>query len=528
MWSRVTTLTLGVPAGSLASAEALLARRRAQSAIARGAIHETHVARPEPQTQARSSHAHVRATQQPATQRGPGLTATGGISGADCLAAPASAMPTPLAAPRASQLPQYTQFPGHPNGCLAAVGTGHCATAPLPAQVQCRGPQQGASAPAYWECGAGPSQPVPAELPEAVDWGCGSQDLTATQLQFSPKREPPPGTSLSMQASPLQQVRQFAAPQTIRPCMHVGHLQPPGPWAPGSQPQAAAAQQSVAYAVAAAPWRPGGEGAPNMPPRLTEQVPVSPVSPPGSYGARMAERLRQATTLMRVHGPPVAAPGVAIGDVPQQGDIAAAGGGGCAAVPAQGGGSSRTPCTEGVATHVANRGPRPATGFRAAQLGVGQGAPQGLPQRATHEGPPPPKRARTKAQRLQQLHQSRGESPGHTVDAHLDPSHASGGGSQVRRHAQPGHIPDMGASGQHGAEALGGRHAVNRGVVAVLRGTSMQACGAREMALPGRTRGHATAMPDTEEDEIELVSVTPGVNAVHHTEILDVIDLCDD
>lgn len=470
--------------------------------------------------------------QQPPWQHGP--TAGGSLSHADSQPAPTAA-PAPASAPTActSQLPHFTQYPGQADHHVAAVDIAHCGSAPqacqphLPALAP---PVASAPAPAYWQHTGALQQAVRAPAAPALDWRGGSQEMAATQLQFSPKQEAQAGAACGAPWSPLQQVHSVGLSATY---MHVGD---PGPHGVCRQQWAAAAPPSPARAATGGTLHHGSRAAPATPPRLIRPPPVSPVSPPGSYGARMADQLRQATTLLRVHGGPVggACHSPHSGSAAHAAGMAAEGGGlGESASGqhgrlgdgmAQEGGSSAGGCRsaqqDGGRSGLHDRGPL-ASGGRPVAL---HGQALGSVQAPT----PARKRARTKAQRLQQLQEQGGGVIHDAAAAGLDAVRGCPWEAGGHAHEAVDCAAGVGAGGPPGAASLHPPQAARVGVPEAARGCSSRAHGVPDSTLHGLVDGKAGAVVDVEHnDDIQLVSMTPATHGTPRA-AMDVIDLCGD
>lgn len=397
-----STVTAAEPAGSQSASQALLARRRAQSAVAREDIPSTPVARAQfkPET----------GSLEPLGQHSP--AARGGLSHADCQSAPTCSSVPPA---QASQLPQCTQYPGQADRQVAGMGSAARACHPLPpAQVP-----PITSVAAYWQQTAGPQQAACALAAPALDWRGGSQEMAATQLQCSPMQEPQAGAACGAPSRPSQQAHGVGPSATY---LHVDNLEAHGVC---GQQWAATAPLRSERAATDGMLCCGSCVAPATPPRLVRPPPLAPVSPPGSYGARLADQLRQATTLLRVHGGPA---GDACRSPHTNGAVdaggAAAEGGGLgepaleqhglsSSGAAQDGGSGAGGCAA-VQQDRRRSGLHDGPLVSGARPGVLHGQPQGSVQVPT----PPHKRARTKAQRLRQRQEQDG-AEGLTAEASL-------------------------------------------------------------------------------------------------------------
>eukprot|EP00892_Ulva_mutabilis_P003359 jgi/Ulvmu1/1395/UM011_0123.1 len=548
------------PAGRPPAISALTARRRAQSAQARQDIHGTHVARPGAKTSADAACSGVGGPALPGSTT-MGAAVRSSLSGADCVPPGVPPAATAVAAD-ASQIPHTTQ-------CFEASGGLRTGAGPSPvwdaSQLAGQPLRQSSQVP-DWAASdslhnsqhpyARAPQNGPGNLAQSPEWKHQSQELVATQLQFSPKLKPFVRAGMAAPLSPLQQQHVSASPAAT--AMPRGSLGPGGLQAPlhgAGAPPMLASQSPVAPAAI------GGAGVPCTP-RPIQPPPVQPQNPPGSHGARMAERFRQAATLLRVHGSPVSvgspaepcgAPRAAtmhqVGGSPatldqlQNGEphqpavVSAVMGSGCGA----GAEAGHTGCT---ASTLASRQVPAASaaqlhGEVAASSGTGfhTGSGHTLQMDAGPSGTPPRKRARTKAQRLQRLQEQRqGAGPTGGPDAAGKPPSCG---------AAPEEAIIASASGIHSAQVVhsqGGMHAQRPGLwpagsavpetalhkaeTHVGKGHSAHANGG--LPEPHIREDELRAVLESEDDDgdIQVVDVAPAPYPGHA--VAHVIDLCDE
>ena len=366
-------------ARSAATASVLLARRRAQSARDREDIHGPHVA----------------------ILEGRPCTGVAAVAGQVCHGGSVQPCTTDAQA-QAPQVLHSTQF-------LCPAERGHSPPAAQHALQSARTPAPGWASPPG-QCAN--SQALD-RLTQPPAWNQQLQDAAATQLCCSPQKQACAGAVADTPTSALQQVH-CEGMQSQPPARQTASDMPP------KDLRLATLQPRC------------GVQATSTSPQRVQPAPAPPQSPPGSYGARMAERFRQAETLLRAHG------GAGTAELPEPGNSSAGGAvfaeesrpetlarwqhGGARTtcmgydvdritVSGHGGGGEYTMQRDGrpaaaatwyrneAAAHTAAHrgGDASASGARACLLST---APSGAPLR---------KRARTKAQRLQLLQQRQEE-----------------------------------------------------------------------------------------------------------------------